>query len=341
VSGFHSDYLETRLGLFAARLIGTRKLISFIDLEPERLLAEVNRLSAQDYTLDGANSQSVEAQLTGSALADFQVLLRPFSGSERRFFYFAIRWFELVNLKVLIRGKFSGIDNAVIRQHLVDIGGFADLPIGKLLEADDPYEMLRLLETTAYAGIVRHSRRVYEEQGNDLFLLDATIDRSFFIGLYQRLDYLRKQDGAALRKVLGSLLDRFNLIWLLRYRFSYGLSAAKSFYLLSAIGKRLHSTELMQLARLDNIEEVIAELPEPYQALLANLRQIPDMEAAMEFYALSIAAQTLRRGDNLVARVFSYILLREAELRFLQALIKGKQLGLDDELIKRGLGAAA
>jgi V/A-type H+-transporting ATPase subunit C len=140
---------------------------------------------------------------------------------------------------------------------------------------------------------------------------------------------------------LGSLLDRFNLIWLLRYRFSYGLSSAKSFYLLSAIGKRLHSTELMQLARLDSIEEVIAELPEPYRALLANLRQIPDMEAAMEFYALSVAAQTLQRGANLVARVFSYILLREAELRFLQALIKGKQLGLDDELIRRGLGAAA
>jgi len=341
MSGFRSDYLETRLGLFASRLIGMRKMISFIDLEPDRMLAEVNRLSAQDYTIDGSISQSVEAQLSSSALADFQVLLRPFSGSERRFFYFAIRWFELVNLKVLIRGKFSGIDNEVIREHLVDIGGFADLPIDKLLEADDPYEMLRLLETTAYAGIVRHSRRVYEEQGNDLFLLDATIDRSFFIGLYQRLDYLHKQDGSALRKVLGNLLDRFNLIWLLRYRFSYGLSAAKSFYLLSAIGKRLHSSELMQLARLDSIEEVLAELPEPYQALLANLRQIPDMEAAMEFYALSIAAQTLQRGDNLVARVFSYILLREAEIRFLQALIKGKQLGLDDELIKRGLGAAA
>lgn len=341
MSGYHNDYLETRLNLFAARLIGSRTLTGFIDLELDRMLAQINRLSAQEYTIDGATSRPVEDQLISSALADFQVLLRPFSGSERRFFYFAVRWFELVNLKVLIRGKFSGIDNAVIRQHLVDIGGFADLPIDTLLGADDPYEMLRLLETTAYAGIVRQSRRVYEEQGNDLFLLDATIDRSFFIGLYQRVDYLRRQDGTAVRKVLGSLLDRFNLVWLLRYRFAYGLSAAKSFFLLSAIGKRLHSTELMRLARLESIEEVVMELPEPYRSLLANLQQIPDMEMAMEFYAMSIAAQTMQRSDNLVARVLSYILLREAELRFLQALIKGKQLGLDHGLIKRGLGAVA
>jgi V/A-type H+-transporting ATPase subunit C len=341
VSAFRSDYLETRLGLFAARLIGTKTLSGFIDLEFDRMLARVNQLSAQQYTISGTASRHIEDQLVSSALADFQVLLRPFSGSERRFFYFAVRWFELVNLKVLIRGKFSGIDNAVIRQHLVDIGGFADLPIDTLLGADDPYEMLRLLETTAYAGIVRQSRRVYEEQGNDLFLLDATIDRSFFIGLYQRVGYLHKQDGAAVRKVLGSLLDRFNLVWLLRYRFAYGLSAAKSFFLLSAIGKRLYSTELMRLARLENIEEVVAELPEPYQSLLANLRQIPDIESTMDFYAMSVAAQTLQRGNNLVARVFSYILLREAELRFLQALIKGKQLGLDHDLIERGLGAVA
>ena len=270
---------------------------------------------------------------------DFQVLIRPFAGRERRFFYFAIRWFELANLKVLIRGKFSGTDSLKIEEELVDVGEFADLPIKKLLETDDPYEMLRLLETTPYASIVRPARRMYEEHGHDLFLLDATIDRGFFIDLSQRARFLQHQDMEHVSRVMGGLLDRFNLLWLLRYRFSYGLSAAKSFYLLTKTGNRLNSTELMRLARMDSIDEVIAALPDPYRKLLEKIHVISDMEAVMEYYSLSLAARALNRGSNLVSRSFAYIVMREAEVRYLQALIKGKQLGLDAGLIKQAVGA--
>jgi V/A-type H+-transporting ATPase subunit C len=119
---------------------------------------------------------------------------------------------------------------------------------------------------------------VYEEHGNDLFLLDATIDRSFFIDLKHHARFLHDQDADNIRHVLGSLLDRFNLLWLLRYRFAYELSPAKSFYLLTTTGNRLHSTELMRLARMDSVEEVIAALPAPYQQLLDRVGNIADME---------------------------------------------------------------
>ncbi len=198
--------------------------------------------------------------------------------------------------------------------------------------------MLRLLETTPYGGIVRQARRVYEEHGNDLFLLDATIDRSFFIDLYQHTRFLRRRDAEFVSQVLDGLLDRFNLLWLLRYRFSYGLSAARSFYLLTATGKRLHPMELMRLARLESIDEVRDSLPQPYRKILAATDSVSDMETAMEYYSLSVAADMLHKKSNLLARTFAYILLREAEVRFLQALIKGKQLGFDQALIRQAVG---
>lgn len=341
MSNFSSAYLSTRLTVFARRLIGFAQLVDLIQFDLERILSDVNRLTGYNYQLDGTDSRQIENQLINRALDDFRILIRPFSGSERRFFRFAIRWFELVNLKVLIRGKFSSTESVKIQQQLVDLRSFADLPIKKLLDTDDPYEMLRLLETTAYAGIVRQARRVYEEHGNDLFLLDATIDRSFFIDLYQRVGFLRDQDAEHLGYVMGGLLDRFNLLWLLRYRFSYGLSSAKSFYLLTAIGNKLRSAELMRLAKMDSIEHVVAALPDPYQKLLSNLERVSDMETVMEYHILSIAADALQKNANLVSRTFSYILLREAEVRFLQALIKGKQLGFDTDLIKQALGVVA
>jgi len=341
MSGFSSVYLGTRLTVLASRLISFEDLIGFIDLDLERIMAQVKQRTGYDYDIDDPNPRLIEAQLSRHALDEFLILVRPFSGSERRFLQFAIRRFELVNLKVLIRGKFSGIESSEIEQQLIDLRSFADLPIKRLLETDDPYEMLRLLETTAYGGIVRQARRTYEDHGNDLFLLDATIDRSFFIDLKHHARFLRDEDADNVSHVMGGLLDRFNLLWLLRYRFSYDLSPAKSFYLLTATGNRLHSAELMRLAQMDSIEEVVAALPGPYQRMLAKVGSISDMEMVMEYFSLSIAARALYRRPNLLSRSFAYIVLREAEVRFLQALIKGKQLGFDSDLIKQAVGAVA
>ncbi len=336
MSSYSSAYLSTRLSIFASNLLGIHRLMDLLGLDLQTILKRVNQFTGHDYRIDDTDSHYLENQLASSALNDFQPIIRPFSGNERLFFYYTIRWFELVNLKVLIRGKFTRADNSVIQQQLVDLGDFAELPLKKLLETEDPHEMLRLLETTAYAGIVRQARNVYEEHGNDLFLLDATIDRSFFINLKKRLLRLDNQDASEVNQVMGVLLDRFNLLWLLRYRFSYHLSSAKSYFLLTASGKNLHSATLMRLAKLETIDEVLAALPDSLGANLSGLKTISDIEMVLEYSTLAIASKVLKH-NNLVSRCFAYIILREAETRFLQALIKGKQLAFDDKLIRQAL----
>jgi len=57
----------------------------------------------------------------------------------------------------------------------------------------------------------------------------------------------------------------------------------------------------------------------------------------IEYSTLAAAAKGLSVNGSLVSRAFSYILLREAEMRFLQALIKGKQLGFDQALIRQAV----
>ena len=94
----------------------------------------------------------------------------------------------------------------------------------------------------------------------------------------------------------------------------------------------------MRLARLESIDEVRDSLPQPYRKILAATDSVSDMETAMEYYSLSVAADMLHKKSNLLARTFAYILLREAEVRFLQALIKGKQLGFDQALIRQAVG---
>lgn len=331
---FSSQYLDARLSIYADRLISFDQRQQLIDMDIERLLP----LVSQSNPLKTKASPDIDNQLATQVLDEFRIILRPFSGNEKRFFHFATRWFDIMNLKVLIRGKFTNTPNQLIRDQLINLEDFGDLPLDILMDTDDAYEMLRVLQGTAYSSIVQHARHVFEERGNELFMLDAAIDRSFFNGLKDRTRFLHEQDIAPLTDAVGIVLDRFNLTWLLRYRFNYELSPAKSYYLLATPGKRLHGKLLMQLAKLENTEAVIQELPEPYRAAIGTHNQTTDIEIIMEQNMQSSMMRILRHSDNLVSRCFAFMVLRELEMRFLQALLNGKKQQLDSSLIHQAIG---
>jgi V/A-type H+-transporting ATPase subunit C len=326
------SYLQTRLSMLSARLVYPQSWSAIIASDLESLQKRFRCF------VDISHPQAVENQLIDHALADFQLLYRPFSATRRSLLNHAIHWYELANLKALIRGKFSAEKNELIRRELIDLGQFAILPLETLLQADEPNEMLRLLEETPYSSIVRQARSIYQKEGQNLFALDAAIDRQYFAVMMQRIRFLPEHDQSELLKVHGVLMDRLNLLWLVRYRFSYGLSAAKSYYLLSTTGRRLHADQLMMLARLNSLQEVIDHLPEPLSGLLHDAGSLTAVENLLEHYTMSAAFSGLKSSSSIITRVFSYILLRESEIRWLQAVIKGKLLGLDDKLIRKAIG---
>jgi len=327
-----NSYILTRVNILAGRLIPLQDWGRVIETDLDTL--------QKKHLCNSENpaSSEIEKQLIDRALADFQLLFRPFSGLEREMLNYAIHWYELFNLKTLIRGKFSGRRETEIERELVDLGPFALLPLHTLLDTDDPYEMLRLLEQTPYSTIVRQARSIFEEEGQNLFALDAAIDRHFFSGLKQRLRYLSAEDQQPLMTVYGTMMDRLNLLWLIRYRFSYQLSPAKSYYLLAPTGKRLHSGKLMYLARMETLQEVIEALPASLKQLLSQAESLTQIENLMEHYTLQAIDKILKSTQSGITRVFCYLLLRESEVRLLQAIIKGKALEFDEALIRQAVG---
>lgn len=331
-----SSYLGARINVLASELIRIEQIQSLVDADLDDLLHHIG-LSVDS----GLDDNAIEKQLVSDALEDFQLLFRPFYSVERDLLNYGVHWYELTNLKTLIRGKFTGKSDSSIQKQLINLDQFAVLPLQRLLQADDPHEMLRLLEQTPYSNIVRQARTIYEKEGQNLFALDAAIDRHFFTGLLQRIRFLDQQDRQEMLLVFGSLMDRLNLLWLLRYRFSYGLSPAKSFYLLATTGRKLHSENLMGLARLDTIGEVIEQLPAPLDRLLKDTSNLTEIENLMEHYMLQAATKGLKRSVSTITRVFSYVLLRESQIHFLQAVIKGKLHGFETRLIDKALGGTA
>jgi len=334
-------YLHARVSVLAERLLAPQRLYDFIQAGPDdegALLATAGLDGLAGDVLN--NSQTLEQGLISGLIQDAEVLSHALTGTARDLLIYWIRRIELGNLKAVIRGKISGLPNGQVRQRLLDIGQFGTLPVDELLGTDDPAELLRRLEVTPYADIARQARRVYEEH-QQLFALDAAVDRRYFSGLTKRTKSVGAGGGEALRALMGSVIDRLNLSWLLRYRFAYQLAPAESYYLLIPAGFHVSAAQLRELAQLNTVAEVVEQIPAPLQRVVEGLTTITAIDRALERETWRVATLTLQRTAFNLARAFAYLILRERDINLIYAVLQGKRLRLDPALIREAIGEPA
>lgn len=328
-----SAYLDTRVSLYAGRLWPDA---AFDDLAqaPGDALADTLARHGLPQLIAGyaspahaADALSLEQRIIGQILEETQVLIRPLAGDARAFLAFWTARFELSNVKTLLRSKMRGERPAAALARLTPMGAFGRLDLQDLAHAEDVGELLRRLEAGPYAGIVHHARRAFA-QNPDPFILDAALDHGYYEGLSQRARPLEEAAGTTLRSLMAHLIDRINLVWLLRYRFNYGLPPAQVYYLLVGSRYGLPSARLQALAALASLEAVLEALPAPWHARLAGAADIPTVFARMEQAAAAHAVQVLRSRAPALARAFAYLTLRERDLRAVRTVLLGRHLGL-------------
>ena len=341
-----SAYLDTRVTLFSGRLWTDDALEALIEMPDgavaERLTGRGLPQLATGYDRTGGTPypRSLEQRIIGQILDETRVLIRPLTGDARAFLDFWTARFEMSNVKTLLRGKMTDERPAAILARLIPMGSFGRLDNQDLAHAEDAGELLRRLEAGPYAGIVRRARRAFE-QSHDPFSLDAALDRGYYEGLVQRAQPLEDTLGAPFRGLMANLVDRINLVWLLRYRFNYRLPPAQVYYLLVASRYSLSGTRLRELAALDSLEAVLAALPAAWRTQLPGAADIPAVFARMEHAATGQALRVLRSRVPEIARAFAYLILRERDLRAVRAVLRGRHLGLPDDDIRLALRRAA
>lgn len=335
-------YLHARVSAMARRLLDGPTLHRLIQLPSGQegdwfVQTELTGFRREE---GGDIRASLEQRMISLLLADFVVLVRALSGAPRDFLIYWAHRFELSNLKAIMRGKLAGQTPATIRDQLVNMGPFASLPTDDLLRTEDIAELLRRLEGTPYSDIARQARIIYEER-HDVFALDAAVDRRYYAGLAKRARTVERHEDGDLRRLMGSIIDRTNLLWLLRYRFAYALAPAEAYYLLIPAGYRLSGRDLLALSQLGSLEEVLQNLPEPFRHLLASAHNTTDVSVVLEQEMARTAQSVLGHAAFSLARVFAYLVLRETDLRQVRGIIRGRHLKLSPDLIRRAVGTAA
>lgn len=341
-----SAYLDTRVSLYAGRLWQDEALdalVSVADDDVADTLAQhgLPQLAAgYEEPARQRDPRSLEQRIIAQILDETRVLIRPLAGDARTFLTFWTARFEMSNVKTLLRSKMAGERPAAVLARLTPMGAFGRLDNQELAHVEDVAELLLRLEAGPYAGIVRHARRAFE-QSLDPFKLDAALDRGYYEGLVARAGPLEASAGAAFRSLMANLIDRINLVWLLRYRFNYKLPPAQVYYLLVASRYSLTGPRLQELATLDSPEAVLAALPPAWQARLSGVADIPGVFTRMERYAAAQARKVLHSGAPAIARAFAYLILRERDLRGVRAVLRGRHLGLAVRDIRQTLQRVA
>jgi V/A-type H+-transporting ATPase subunit C len=341
-----SAYLNTRVSIYSARLLQDQELDALVrlpqnevvDTLAEHGLAPLAARLVEDPS-QAQDTRSLERRIVTQMLDETQVLIRPLAGDARSFLRYWIGRFEISNVKTLLRGKMTGERPAALLARLTPMGAFGRIDNQELAHAEDAGELLERLERGPYAGIVRIARRAFE-QSNDPFKLDAALDRGYYEGLILRARPLEDSEGAAFRGLMAGLIDRINLVWLLRYRFNYGLPPAQVYYLLLGTRYSLSSSRLRELATLDSLEAVLAALPAEWQSRLAGVADVPAVFSRMERLAAEQASQTLHSSAPGMTRAFAYLLLRERDLRAVRTVLRGRELALSDAAIRFALQRA-
>lgn len=330
-----SAYLNTRVSLYAGRLWADEELDTLINASNDdmaNMLSKRGLLQLAPRPEDPQSGQSLdtrslEQRIIAQILEETRVIIRPLAGAARSFMDFWTARFEMSNVKTLLRSKMTDERPAEVLARLTPMGAFGRLDNQTLAHAEDIGELLRRLEAGPYASIVRHARRAFE-QSRDPFILDAALDRGYYDGLILHAQPLENTVGASFRKLMAELVDRINLVWLLRFRFNYKLPPAQVYYLLVGSHYSLSSTRLQALAALDSLEAALAALPQSWQARLDGVTDIPGVFGRMEHAAAEQALQTLRSSAPDISRAFAYLILRERDLRAVRTVLRGRHLGL-------------
>lgn len=333
------DYLNARVSMMSSRLLDVEEVHALVSNPPQDNAAILDRAGLGDLIEDIAAGRYLEQSIIRAQLVDILILMRA-AGRARDFLkYWALR-FEMTNLKAIIRGRMAGATTAEIRQELSDMGFLTRLPVDELLQTEDIGELLRRLEATAYADMVRFARRAFEAQPR-LFDLDAALDRHYYHGLATHAYRLEGELGQSFRKIMALYLDRVNLVWLLRFRFDYALPAAQVYYLLIPSRYRLSSDMLKDLVTMRRLGDVLAGLPMPYREWLKDARGLFEVGMLMDRHLAMELRATLHSPASAFARAFAYLVLRDHDLRRVRAILKGWSLGLDREIISQAAGLEA
>lgn len=250
------------------------------------------------------------------------------------------RYFEVGNLKAVLRGIVSGPAHAQgiplwerIRDVLFPLGPTTVLPAQAMVEAGSVPAAVELLHGTPYEEVLSFAMRRYSTEQN-LFPLEVALDLNYWRQLWQDAKKLPGLDREQALRVIGSLIDMNNLMWVIRYRVYHELSEEELINYTLPFGYRVRDDDIRALAAGADIASVVGriypDIPD-LSALLEDPRSgLPRLEVLLKRHLMKQCMAAFIGNPFHAGLPLAFLILSELEVQDLIVLIEAKSSGKTD-----------
>ena len=245
------------------------------------------------------------------------------------------RYFEINNLKAVLRGIVTGGSWDRVRFVLFPFGPQTVIPAQEMVEAGTVAAAIELMRGTPYYETLSFAARRYSAE-QSLFPLEVALDLSFWRDLWKQVNQLPSSDRNHALRIMGTLLDTTNLMWAIRYRVYHHLSEEELINYTLPFGYRVRDEDIRAIAAGADIAHVVKrvypQLPDVDSLLQDTHSGLPRLELQMRRLVVEQCHNAFVGDPFHIGIPLGYLLLADYEIQDLVVLIEAKatQVGLED-----------
>lgn len=294
------------------------------------------KLSSYGEELGKMNSpriDDVERVLRESLLADYQKLTTSLYGFGKIFIQKVSEKFEVQALKAALQLKLSG-ELSTVESLVIPFGEITEEVIERIDRSESLEEITESLRETEYYSILQDSIQDLRDGGT--FFLSTALDKHVYDRIAEKLKAVHGLDKRVTRMLIGSEIDFKNIMVALRCR---GLEEENVDRLL--INYHYNLDEAFLKGMLSDSLEALSLEGTGYGSVLGDAFEdykktgsLTGLEMTFQRYLLGLNTTALTGFPFQLGAVIGYLNIKEAEVRNLTTILRGKKEGLSRKEIE-------
>ena len=244
------------------------------------------------------------------------------------------RYFEIQNLKAILRAVITDPTWERVEDVFFPMGEMTVLPAQAMLESGSIAAAIELLQNTPYYDTLSFAMKRYSTEQN-LFPLEVALDLYYWRQLWQEAKKLPGQDRVQASKIIGSLMDVNNLMWVIRYKVYHGLSEEEIINYTLPFGYRVRDDDVRAIAAGADLATVVGRvfpgIPDLNSLLEDPRRGLPQLEVILKRRLIDQCLSAFIGNPFHIGVPLAFLISGNLEVQDLTVLIEAKSSGMPEE----------
>ena len=246
--------------------------------------------------------------------------------------YYSLR-FETINLKRILRGKFSGQLNTEITESLIPIQPYLVRSYQTLIESTSVEDLVKLLDGTHYSSLV--AQLDYYIENEALWRLELELNHIFAKSIFRAVQTLPTRDRRLIHKIVEFEADVENFLIAVKQRNTPISNIDLKEMFPATYGINIEN--IREVVEGKNLESIISGLSQSYSEVLSPIYEgdVALIRTRLKQIKYETANRARSSNDYGFNTIMAYLVYSEIEKDNLVGLGWGKTQGLpSEELMK-------